>query len=362
MDMAADCGCPVVGLLDSGGARIQDGVSSLAGCGEIFARNIRYSGVIPQISVIMGPCAGAASYSPALTDFIFMVDGIGQMYITGPSVVQAATGENISAEESGGAKVNATKSGNCHFVYETEEQCLGMVRRLLGFLPQNNRQSARRSLCSQNDSSSDELLSLVPGNPNKSYDMRKIILNIIDNGDFMEVQEYFARNIIVGFARIDGKSVGIVAQQPMYFAGALTVDASDKAARFIRFCDCFNIPIITLVDVPGYMPGIEQEHHGIVRHGAKLLYAYAEATTAKISIVIRKAYGGAYIAMSSKPLRGDINYAWPSAEFAVMGPEGAVNIIYRHTVINALSPEQTMQDLLDYWRERIARRMPVRPV
>lgn len=353
MDMAANCGCPIVGLLDSGGARIQEGVSSLAGCGEIFSRNTRYSGVIPQISVILGPCAGAASYSPALTDFIFMVDGMGQMYITGPEVVRTSTGENVTAEESGGARVNAHKSGNCHFICETEEQCLGKVRRLLHFLPQNNRRPAKRGMCVEN-SSPDELLNLVPADPNKAYDMRKIILNIIDNGDFMEVQRYFARSIIIGFARIDGKTVGIVAQQPMYSAGALTVDASDKAARFIRFCDCFSIPLITLVDVPGYLPGLEQEHNGIVRHGAKLLYAYAEATTGKISVVIRKAYGGAYIAMSSKPLKGDINYAWPASEFAVMGPEGAVNILYRHTVAHALNPEQAMQDLANEYRTKFS--------
>ncbi|OGO16667.1 MAG: methylmalonyl-CoA carboxyltransferase [Chloroflexi bacterium RBG_16_48_7] len=354
MDMAASCGCPIVGLLDSGGARIQEGISSLIGCGEIFTRNTLYSGVIPQISVVMGPCAGAAVCSPALTDFIFMVNDSGQMYVTGPLVVKAVTGEDNSAEDTGGASVHSTKSGNCHFVYNTEEECLAQVRRLLGFLPQNNKQKTRYWDLSTEEKPDEELLSIIPSEPNKPYDMIKIIKRLVDDGDFMEVHERFARNIIVGFGKIGGRHVGIVAQQPQVMAGSLTVDASDKAARFIRFCDCFNIPLITLVDVPGYMPGVEQEHHGIIRHGAKILYAYAEATTPKISIVVRKAYGGAYIAMSSKSLRGDINYAWPTAEFAVMGPEGAVNIIYRDIISKSPNPEAMTQSLINEYREKFA--------
>lgn len=355
MDMAAKYGCPIVGLLDSGGARIQEGVSSLVGCGEIFTRNTLYSGVIPQISVIMGPCAGAAVYSPALTDFVFMVNGTGQMYVTGPSVVQAVTGENVSPEETGSADVHSSKSGNCHFVYNTEQECLHMVRRLLSFLPQNNNDVALIEHSeNSNYTAQDELISLIPTDTNKAYDMRKIILNIIDNSDFMEVQERFAKNILIGFGKLNGRNVGIIAQQPMYFAGSLTVNAADKAARFIRFCDCFNIPLITFVDVPGFMPGTDQEHHGIIRHGAKILYAYAEATTAKISVVVRKAYGGAYIAMSSKSLRGDINFAWPTAELAVMGPEGAVNIIYRKKIANSEEPEETESLLIKEYRDKFA--------
>jgi len=353
MDLAANSGSPIVGLLDSGGARIQEGISSLIGCGEIFTRNTLYSGVIPQISVIMGPCAGAAVYSPALTDFIFMVNETGQMYVTGPSVVKAVTGENTSAEDTGGAIVHSTKSGNCHFVYPSEKECLLMVRRLLSFLPQNNRENTG-VVNLQDELPDEELLDLVPADPNKAYDMGKVILKLVDDGDFMEVHERFARNIITGFAKMAGKTVGIVAQQPFYMAGSITADASDKASRFIRFCDCFNIPIVTLVDVPGFMPGIEQEHSGIIRHGAKILYAYAEATTPKISIVIRKAYGGAYIAMSSKSLRGDINYAWPTAEFAVMGPEGAVNIIYRDIISKSSNPEETTQQLTTEYRNKFA--------
>jgi acetyl-CoA carboxylase carboxyltransferase component len=354
MDMAASCGCPIIGMLDSGGARIQEGISSLIGCGEIFTRNTLYSGVVPQISVVMGPCAGAAVYSPALTDFIFMVSDSGQMYVTGPTVVKAVTGEDNSAEDTGGAAVHSTKSGNCHFVYKTEEECLAQVRRLLGFLPQNNKEKIKYWDLSPQENPDENILSLVPSDPNKAYDMGKVIARLVDGGDFMEVHERFARNIIVGFGKICGRNVGIVAQQPMVMAGSLTVDASDKAARFIRFCDCFNIPLVTLVDVPGFMPGVEQEHHGIIRHGAKILFAYAEATVPKISIVIRKAYGGAYIAMSSKSLKGDVNYAWPTAEFAVMGPEGAVNIIYRDIIAKSTDPEVTTQNLINEYREKFA--------
>jgi acetyl-CoA carboxylase carboxyltransferase component len=354
MDMAADAGVPIIGLLDSGGARIQDGVSSLIGCGEIFTRNTLYSGVVPQISVIMGPCAGAATYSPALTDFIFMVNKTGQMYITGPIVLKAVTGEEVSPEDSGGADIHSTKAGNCHFVGNSEQECLDMVKRLLSFLPSNNKISEKIGTDYVSpEILNDDILDIVPEDPNKPYDMKKIIYQIVDNGDFMEVQEKFGRSILVGFARLAGKTIGIVAQQPIYFAGAITVDASDKAARFIRFCDCFNIPVISLVDVPGYMPGTDQEHQGIIRHGAKLLYAYAEATTIKISIIIRKAYGGAFIAMGSKSLRGDLNLAWPTAELAVMGPDGAINILYRQE-LNKTDSDIVRNKLINEYREKFA--------
>lgn len=355
MDMAARTGAPIIGILDSGGARIQEGVDSLVGYGDIFMRNTIYSGVIPQISIIAGPCAGGAVYSPAITDFIFMVKGIGQMYITGPAVIKAVTGEEISLEELGGAAAHATKSGNCHFVADDEQQCFRMVRRLLSFLPQNNTEEPPFVDTGDDPNrSSEELLHIVPDDPNKTYDMKQVIYRIVDNGDFMEVHEQFAPNLIVGFARMGGYTVGIVAQQPSVYAGAIDVDASDKGARFVRFCDCFNIPLVTLVDVPGYMPGVDQEHRGIIRHGAKFLYAYAEATVPKISVIVRKAYGGAYIVMSSKSLRGDINYAWPTAEIAVMGPDGAVNIIFREAISKAQNPEETRTKLIAEYRDKFA--------
>ncbi len=355
MDLAARTGAPIIGILDSGGARIQEGVDSLVGYGDIFMRNTIYSGVIPQVSVIAGPCAGGAVYSPAITDFIFMVKGIGQMYITGPAVIKAVTGEEISLEELGGAIAHATKSGNCHFVADDEQQCFQMVRRLLSFLPQNNMEEPPFVDTGDDPNrSAEELLHIVPDDPNKTYDMKKVIYSIVDNADFMEVHQLFAPNLIVGFARMGGHTVGIVAQQPSVYAGVIDVDASDKGARFVRFCDCFNIPLVTLVDVPGYMPGAEQEHRGIIRHGAKFLYAYAEATVPKISVIVRKAYGGAYIVMSSKSLRGDINYAWPSAEIAVMGPDGAVNIIFRDSIAKAQNPEETRQGLIAEYRDKFA--------
>ena len=321
MDLAAKTGSPIIGLLDSGGARIQEGVDSLAGCGEIFARNTLYSGVIPQISVIMGPCAGAAVYSPALTDFIFMVKGIGQMYITGPNVIKSVTGEDVSHEALGAAEVHATKSGNCHFVAQDEKECMRMLRQLLSFLPQNNKEKPAAIEMDTNDEKPDEgMLTLVPEDSHRPYDMKEIIRRVVDDGYLMEVHADFAKCMVTGFARLGGMSVGMIAQQPQLHAGAITVDSADKAARFVRFCDCFNIPVITFVDVPGYMPSVEQEHQGIIRHGAKLLYAYSEATVPKISLILRKAYGGAYVAMGSKSLRGDINLAWPNAEIAVMGP------------------------------------------
>jgi acetyl-CoA carboxylase carboxyltransferase component len=355
MDLAAKNGAPVIGLLDSGGARIQEGIDSLVGYGEIFTRNTLYSGVIPQISVIMGPCAGGAVYSPAITDFVFMVKGTGQMYITGPAVIKTSTGEEIGFEELGGAMTHAVKTGNCHFVAENDKECLAMVQRLLGFIPQNNLEEPPFE---PNDDDvervDEELADIVPDNTAKSYDMMKIVLKIVDNSDFMEVHKEFARNLITGFAHVGGYSVGIVAQQPLVNAGAIDTDAADKGARFVRFCDCFNIPLITFVDVPGYLPGSDQEFKGVIRHGAKFLYAYAEATVPKVSVITRKAYGGAYIVMSSKSLRGDINYAWPTAEIAVLGPDAAVNIIFKKVIDKADSPEKKRQELVDDFRAKFA--------
>jgi len=355
MDLAAKNGAPCIGLLDSGGARIQEGVDSLKGYGEIFSRNTLYSGVIPQISVVMGPTAGGAVYSPAITDFIFMVKGIGQMYITGPDVIRAASGEEIGHEELGGAMVHARRSGNCHFVADSEQEVLQMVRRLLSFLPQSNMEEPPVVGTGDDpDRKDEELLQIVPEQPNKVYNMKDIINRVIDDGDFMEVHQHFAPNLIVGFARLDGQTVGIVAQQPSSLAGVIDINASDKGARFVRFCDCFNIPLVTFVDVPGYMPGTDQEFGGIIRHGAKFLFAYAEATVPKISVIIRKAYGGAYVVMSSRGLRGDINYAWPTAEIAVMGPEGAVNIVFRGELAKSENPEETRQQLIADYRDKFA--------
>ena len=355
MDLAARDGAPFVAVLDSGGARIQEGTDSLDGYGEIFTRNTLYSGVIPQISVVVGPTAGGAVYSPAITDFFFMVKGIGQSYITGPEVIKTVTGEEVTSGELGGAVVNATKSGNCHFVCETEAECFQQVRRLLSFFPQSYKEPPPFMDTNDDPNRTDEeLLHIIPANPAQPYDMNKIITKVIDNGDFMEVHERFARNFIVGFARLGGQSVGILANQPMYLAGVLDIDASDKAARFVRVCDCFNIPLVTFIDAPGYLPGTDQEFRGIIRHGAKLLFAYAEATVPKVSIVIHKDYGGAYIAMSSKSLRGDINYAWPTAEIAVMGPEGAVNIIYRAEIEKSANAEETRQRLVQEYRDKFA--------
>ena len=354
MDLAANSGAPMVGLIDSGGARIQEGVLSLAGYADIFLRNVRSSGVIPQISVIMGPAAGGATYSPALTDFIFMVRGTGQMYITGPDVIKAVTGEEVTHEQLGGADSHATRSGVAHFSPDSEEGCLGEVRRLLAFLPQNNMEDPPRYDAFDDPARrDDELLHIIPDNPNAPYDMTQIIGRIVDDGELMQVQEAFAPNVIVGFARMDGGSVGVVAQQPSHLAGVLDIDASDKAARFVRFCDAFNIPLLTFVDVPGFLPGTDQEYGGIIRHGAKLIYAYAEASVPKVSVLTRKAYGGAYIVMSSKGLLGDINYAWPTAEIAVMGPEGAVNIIYRSEIASAEDPDAMRSRLAQDYSERL---------
>lgn len=355
MDLAMRNGAPIIGLADSGGARIQEGVVSLAGYGEIFMRNTMASGVIPQISVIMGPSAGGAVYSPAITDFIFMVRGIGHMYITGPDVVKAATGEGVTHEQLGGADSHARLSGVAHFAHSSEQESLEEVRRLLSFLPGNNMEDPP-SITSYDDPNriDEELPHIVPDDPVKAYDMREIINRIIDAEDFLEVHRQFAENIIVGFARMVGQPVGIVAQQPSYLAGVLDIDASDKAARFVRFCDAFNIPIITLVDVPGFLPGTDQEHRGIIRHGAKLLYAYAEATVPKITILTRKAYGGAYLVMGSKHLGADVNLAWPTAEIAVMGPEAAVSIIHREVIAKAKNPEAKKAALTEEYRKRWA--------
>ncbi|MCX5991345.1 MAG: acyl-CoA carboxylase subunit beta [Chloroflexi bacterium] len=355
MDLAAKNGAPCVGLLDSGGARIQEGVDSLKGYGEIFARNTLYSGVVPQISVIMGPTAGGAVYSPAITDFIFMVKGLGQMYITGPDVIKTVCGEEVSHEDLGGAMVHAQRSGNCHFIADSEQEVLQKVRRLISFLPQNNMEETPRVEPKDDpDRRDEELLSIVPVDPTKAYNMKEVITRVVDKGDFMEVHQHFAPNLIVGFARLSGQSVGIVAQQPSHLAGSIDINASDKGARFVRFCDCFSIPLITFVDVPGYMPGTDQEFGGIIRHGAKFLYAYAEATVPKISVITRKAYGGAYVVMSSKGLGGDINYAWPTAEIAVMGPEGAVNIVFRSEIARAEKPEEARRKLIEEYRDKFA--------
>ena len=353
MDLAAKTGCPLVGLNDSGGARIQEGVTSLAAYGDIFLRNTLFSGVIPQISVIVGPAAGGAVYSPAITDFVFMVSGTGQMYITGPDVIKAVTGEEVTHEELGGAAAHATRSGVAQFVYETEEECIAEVRRLLGFLPGNNLDDGPLVVTGDGAGQADpDLASLVPDDANRPYDVRDIIYRVVDDEEFMEVHQSFAPNIVVGFGRMDSRTVGIVGNQPQHLAGVLDIDASNKAARFVRFCDCFNIPLVTLVDVPGFMPGVDQEYGGIIRHGAKLIYAYAEATVPKVCVIMRKAYGGAYIVMSSKHLRSDVNLVWPSAEIAVMGAEGAVNIIYRGEISGSGDPDQTRKELVADYQEK----------
>ncbi len=331
MDLATKIGAPVIGLNDSGGARIQEGVESLGGYAEIFQRNVLASGVVPQLSAILGPCAGGAVYSPAITDFIFMVDQTSYMFITGPDVIKTVTHEEVTKEDLGGAHTHASRSGVAHFACDDELSCLAKLRELLAYVPANNTEDPPRVECDDPIHRADQALnSLVPEESNQPYDMHQIISKVVDNGTFLEVQEEFAKNILCGFARFDGRSVGIVANQPAHLAGCLDIDASVKAARFVRFCDCFNIPLITLVDVPGFLPGLSQEYGGIIKHGAKLLYAYAEATVPKITLITRKAYGGAYDVMASKHIRADINLAYPGAEIAVMGSEGAVNIIFRN--------------------------------
>ena len=353
MDLAAKTGCPMIGTCDSGGARIQEGALSLAAYGDIFLRNTLYSGVVPQISVIMGPSAGGAVYSPAITDFIFMVRGTGQMYITGPEVVRAVTGEEVTHEQLGGADAHASRSGVAHFVADSEPDCLAELRRLIGFLPLNNLDDPPAYRSADPVGRADAALrTIVPPEPNRPYDVREIIYRIIDDADFMEVQAGYAPNLVVGFGRMAGRTVGLVGNQPAFLAGALDINASAKASRFVRFCDCFNVPLVTLVDVPGFMPGTEQEYGGIIRHGAKLIYAYAEATVPKVAVITRKAYGGAYIVMSSKHLRSDVNLAWPGAEIAVMGPDGAVNIIYREEIAKAADPERRRRELIADYQER----------
>ena len=355
MDMAMKVGAPVVGLNDSGGARIQDGVDSLGGYGEIFLRNTLASGVIPQISVIMGPCAGGAVYSPALTDFTIMVRDTSYMFITGPDVVKQVLNESVTFEELGGADVHASRSGVCHLVGEDETHALLMVRELLGFLPQNNMEDTPYLASSDDPLRADAALdSIVPVDANRPYDMKETINRVVDDRLFFEIQQDYAANIICGYARLGGFSVGIVANQPMVLAGVLDIRASEKAARFVRTCDAFNIPLVTFVDVPGYLPGTDQEHSGIITSGAKLLFAYCEATVPKLAVTTRKAYGGAYLVMSSRHLRGDLNLAWPSAEIAVMGPEGAVEIIHRRELAEAEDPEQRKASLAADYRDRFA--------
>jgi propionyl-CoA carboxylase beta chain len=355
MDHAAKLGCPVIGINDSGGARIQEGVVSLAGYAEIFWRNVQASGVIPQISLIMGPCAGGAVYSPAMTDFIFMVEGSSYMFITGPDVVKTVTGEEVSFEELGGATTHATKSGVAHFVAPDEEACLDDARYLLSFLPQNNLEPPPYfEPTDPSDRQDEELDGIVPDNPNKPYDIKDVITRVVDDGEFLEVHERWAENLVCGFARLGGHVVGVVGNQPKALAGVLDIDSSEKGARFVRTCDAFNIPLVTFVDVPGFLPGTEQEWGGIIRHGAKLLYAYCEATVPKLAVITRKAYGGAYDVMSSKNIRADFNFAWPTAEVAVMGPEGAVNIVFRRELEASDDPDGRRAELIEDYRERFA--------
>jgi propionyl-CoA carboxylase beta chain len=355
MDLATKIGCPVIGINDSGGARIQEGVVSLGAYGDVFLRNVQSSGVIPQISLIMGPCAGGAVYSPAITDFIFMVKETSHMFITGPEVIKTVTGEEVGFEELGGAMSHNTRSGVAHFASDNEDACLEDARYLLSFLPQNNLEAPPRVSPSDDPQRMDpELDAVVPDNPNKPYDMRDVIHHVVDDGEFYEVHEHFARNIVCGFSRLDGVVIGVVGNQPAQLAGVLDISSSEKGARFIRTCDAFNIPIVTFCDVPGFLPGTTQEWGGIIRHGAKLLYAYAEATVPKITVITRKAYGGAYDVMGSKHLAADMNFAWPTAEVAVMGPEGAVNIIYRRDISSSPTPEQRRQTLIEDYKAHFA--------
>jgi propionyl-CoA carboxylase beta chain len=350
-DMALKNRAPIIGLFDAGGARIQEGVAALGGYGEVFLRNVLASGVIPQISVIMGPCAGGDVYSPAMTDFIFMIKDTSYMFVTGPDVVKTVTNETVTAEELGGARVHTTKSSIADCAYENDVEALLQMRRLMDFLPSNNR-SGVPELPSRDSPERAEasLDTLIPDNPNKPYDIKELILKVVDEGDFLEIQEAFARNIVTGFARMEGRTVGIVANQPMVLAGVLDADASRKAARFVRFCDCFEIPLLTFVDVPGFLPGTAQEYGGLIKHGAKLLFAFSEATVPKITVITRKAYGGAYDVMSSKHIRGDVNYAWPTAEIAVMGPKGAAEILYR----TELSDRKKIAARIQEYQERFA--------
>ena len=354
-DMAIKLGCPCIGINDSGGARIQEGIDSLRGYGDIFYRNVQASGVIPQICVIMGPCAGGAVYSPALMDFILMTDKTANMFITGPQVVKAVTGEQVSAEELGGAFVHSKTSGVASLMFPDEISTLEGVKKLLSYIPQNNLEDVPLENTEDDPNRTDEELSnILPDSPNKPYDVKEIIKRVVDNGEFFELQSLFATNIVICFARLDGKSVGIIANQPNSMAGVLDINAADKAARFIRFCDSFNIPLVTLVDTAGYLPGVGQEHNGVIRHGAKLLYAYSEATAPKITLIIRKSYGGAYIAMCSKHLGADMVYAWPSAEIAVMGPDGAANIIFKKDIDKADDPKKVRAEKIEEYKKEFA--------
>ncbi|MCM3161644.1 acyl-CoA carboxylase subunit beta [Metabacillus litoralis] len=354
MDLAAKNGTPFVGLNDSGGARIQEGVVSLDGYGQIFYRNTIYSGVIPQISVILGPCAGGAVYSPAITDFVFMVEKTSQMFITGPKVIETVTGEKISSEDLGGAKVHNTISGNAHFSGSTEEDVLLQVRNLLSYLPQNNEEKPPVRSVQNSDDYRPDLTDSIPFDAVRPYDVRTVIKQVVDEQSFLEVQKDFAKNIVIGLARIKGEVVGLVCNQPKYMAGGLDIDSSDKAARFIRFCDSFQIPLITFEDVTGFFPGIKQEHGGIIRHGAKILFAYSEATVPKITVILRKAYGGAYVALNSKSIGADLVFAWPNAEIAVMGPQGAANIIFAKEIQESPNPEQTRAEKIEEYRKKFA--------
>jgi acetyl-CoA carboxylase carboxyltransferase component len=355
MDMAVKVGCPVVGINDSGGARIQEGVVSLAGYAEIFWRNVQASGVVPQISLIMGPCAGGAVYSPAITDFVLMTEDSSYMFITGPDVVKTVTGEDVSFEDLGGASAHATKSGVAHLVAPDEQACIDDARYLLTFLPQNNLETAPYAAPTDSvERESPDLDTLIPDSPNKPYDIKRVIEAVVDNGDFLELQPRHAENIVCGFARLGGHSIGVVGNQPAALAGVLDIDASVKAARFVRTCDAFNVPLVTFVDVPGFLPGTAQEWGGIIRHGAKLLYAYAEATVPKLTVITRKAYGGAYDVMSSKHIRADVNVAWPTAEVAVMGPDGAVNIVFRKELEASADPDARRAELIADYKERFA--------
>ncbi|RBI64290.1 methylmalonyl-CoA carboxyltransferase [halophilic archaeon] len=355
MDKAMEVGAPVVGLNDSAGARIQEGVASLAGYADIFHRNQQASGVIPQISAIMGPCAGGAVYSPAITDFIFMVKDTSHMFITGPDVIETVTGEEVTFEELGGATTHNSESGVAHFSEDGEKEALDDIRRLLSYLPQNNVEDPPRvEPWDDPDRRDEELKSVVPDQPKKPYDMTRVVEGVVDEDSFFEVQEGYAKNIVVGFGRLDGRSVGVVANQPRVNAGTLDIEASEKGSRFVRFCDSFNIPIVTFVDVPGFMPGTDQEHGGIIRHGAKLLYAFSEATVPLLTVITRKAYGGAYDVMASKHIGADVNYAWPTAEIAVMGPKGAVNVLYSDELDAAEDPDERRDELIDEYRDQFA--------
>jgi acetyl-CoA carboxylase carboxyltransferase component len=353
MDHALKMRIPLIGINDSGGARIQEGVNSLAGYGEIFFRNTISSGVIPQISVILGPCAGGAVYSPALTDFVFVVDQISKMFITGPEVIKSVLGEEISMEDLGGARVHSEITGNAHFFALSEEECFEQIKKLISFIPWNNSQKAR-TFEARMPKPEFKIDRIVPDDPTLPYDVKDVIRAVVDNSDFFEIQEHYAKNIVIGFGRMGGRTTGFVANQPLEMAGVLDVDSSDKAARFIRFCDAFNIPLITFVDLPGYLPGVDQEHAGVIRHGAKVLYSYSEATVPKLTVILRKAYGGGYIAMSSRHLRADFVFAWPGAEIAVMGPEGAANIIFRKEIMSADDPESMRKKKVEEYKTKFA--------